>query len=88
VKQVEELVLRTLVLQFEGRVVEIFGNPNNDVVRLHVALLPEPQVSGPNRKGRSLVTIGSNNSYSIDEDEMQLLRPFLDKISEAVRAAR
>jgi hypothetical protein len=53
-----------------------------------VALLPEPQVSGPNRKGRSLVTIGSNNSYSIDEDEMQLLRPFLDKISEAVRAAR
>ncbi|HEX5299293.1 MAG TPA: hypothetical protein VFW50_20095 [Streptosporangiaceae bacterium] len=29
----EELVLRTLVLQFDGRVVEIFGNPNNDVVR-------------------------------------------------------
>ena len=35
-----------------------------------------------------LVTIGSNNSYFIDEDEMQLLRPFLAKISEAVRAAR
>ena len=33
-----------------------------------------------------LVTIG--NSYFVNEDEMQLLRPFLDKISEEVRAAR
>jgi len=82
----DELILRTLVFQFDGRVVEIFGGPNGDVIRYHVALLKEPQVGPPNRKGRSLVTIGSS-TFSIDADEMHRLRPLLDKISEAARAA-
>jgi hypothetical protein len=56
----DELVLRTLVFQFDGRVVEIFGGPNNDVIRYHVALLKEPQIGAPNRNGRSLVRIGSS----------------------------
>jgi len=84
---VDELILRTLVLQFDGRVVEIFGGPNNDVIRYHVALLKEPQAGPPSRKGRSMVTIGSSSFY-IDDDEMRLLRPFLDKLAEAIRAAR
>ena len=83
----DELVLRTLVLQFDGRVVEIFGGPNNDVIRYHVALLKEPQAGPPSRKGRSMVTIGSSSFY-IDDDEMRLLRPFLDKLTEAIHAAR
>ena len=79
----DELVLRTLVFQFDGRVVEIFGGPNNDAIRYHVALLKEPRIEGPNRKGRSLVTIGSNSFY-IHADEMEQLKPFLAKISEAI----
>ena len=85
--QVEELVLRTMVLQFDGRVMEIFGAQNNEVIRHHVAVMKEPQVSTPNRKGRSMVNFGGSGFY-IDEDEMRLLRPFLDKITEAIRAAR
>lgn len=79
----DELVLRTLVFQFDGRVVEIFGGPNNDVIRYHVALLKEPRIDGPNRKGRSLITVGSSSFY-IDADEMEQLKPFLAKISEAL----
>jgi hypothetical protein len=82
----DELVLRTLVFQFDGRVVEIFGGANNDVIRYHVALLKEPQIGAPNRNGRSLVRIGSSSFY-IDADEMQQLRPFLSRISQAARAA-
>ena len=62
--------------------VEIFGGPNNDVIRYHVALLEEPQASPPSRKGRSMVTVGSSSFY-IDDDEMQVLRPFLDNLTEA-----
>ena len=83
----DELILRTLVFHFDGRVVEIFGGPNNDAIRYHVALLKEPQLGEPNRKGRCLVTVGSN-SFSIDADEMQRLRPFLAKVSDAIRAAQ
>ena len=79
----DELVLRTLVFQFDGRVVEIFGDPNNDVIRYHVALMKEPRIDGPNRKGRSTITIGSN-VFGIDADEMEQLKPFLAKISEAL----
>jgi hypothetical protein len=52
-----------------------------------VAAMKEPQVSTPNRKGRSMVNFGGSGFY-IDGDEMRLLRPFLDKITEAIRAAR
>ena len=82
----DELILRTVVLQFDGRILEIFGGPNNDAIRYHVALLKEPDTSEPSRKGRSLVKIGSH-AFSIDADEMELLRPFLDRVAEAIRAA-
>src|SRR5215472_3163605 len=78
----DELVLRTLVIQFDGRVVEIFGGPNNDAIRYHVALLKEPQLAEPNRKGRSLVTVGST-TFSVDTHELHQLRPFLATITEA-----
>jgi hypothetical protein len=35
--RVDELILRTVVLQFDGRVVEVFGRSSGDVVRRHVA---------------------------------------------------
>jgi hypothetical protein len=60
--RVDELILRTVVLQFDGRVVEVFGSPSGDVVRRHVALMKEPEIQPPNRKGRSLVTVGTTAS--------------------------
>jgi hypothetical protein len=53
--RVDELILRTVVIQFDGRVVEVFGSASGDVVRQHVALLKEPQIDAPNRRGRRLV---------------------------------
>jgi hypothetical protein len=82
-----EVMLRTLVFQFDGRVMEIFGGANNDAIRHHVAQMKEPHIEGPNRKGRSLVKIGSNAFY-IDADEMAQLEPFLETVTEAIRAAR
>jgi hypothetical protein len=85
-RDVDELVLRTVVFEFDGRVVEVFGHPG--VIRYHVAQLKEPQiVTGPNRKGRTTIKLGSN-SFGIDADEMALVTPFLDRIRAAVRAAR
>jgi len=82
---VDELVLRTVVFQFDGRVLEIFGL--TDTRRYHVAQLKEPEtVRGPNRKGRSTVKLGSN-AFDIDADEMALLTPFLGRVTEAIRAA-
>jgi hypothetical protein len=51
-----------------------------------VAQLKEPQVLEPNRKGRSLVTVGGA-SFGVDADELAQLKPLLDKIGEAVRIA-
>ena len=63
----EELILRTVVIQFDGRVVEVFGNHSNEVMRAHVALMKEPQVAvGPHRKGRRLVSVGAT-SIGVDE---------------------
>jgi hypothetical protein len=84
---VDELVLRTVVLLFDGRVVEVFGAPSGDAVRHHVAQLKEPQVQAPNRKGRSLVTVGGA-TFGVDADELSQLKPLLDKIGEAVRIAK
>jgi hypothetical protein len=39
---VDEVILRTLVLQFDGRVMEISGAEHSGVIRCHVALLKEP----------------------------------------------
>jgi hypothetical protein len=84
---VEELILRTVVIQFDGRVVEVFGNHSNEVVRAHVALMKEPQIVGPNRKGRRLVSAGAT-TIGVDDDERERLTPLLDRIREAVRVAR
>jgi hypothetical protein len=85
--RVDELILRTLVFQFDGRVVEVFGSPSGDVVRYHVALMAEPQIHPANRKGRSLVKIGSQ-TFGIDADELEQLRPLIEKITQAARAAQ
>ena len=84
---VEELILRTVVIQFDGRVVEVFGDHSNEVVRAHVALMKEPQILGPNRKGRRLVSVGAT-TIGVDDDEWARLTPLLDRIRAAVRAAR
>ena len=83
----DEIILRTVVLQFDGRVVEVFGAPSGEVARHHVAQLKEPQVQEPNRKGRSMVTVGGA-SFGVDADELAQLKPLLDKIGEAVRIAK
>jgi hypothetical protein len=84
---VEELILRTVVIQFGGRVVEVFGDRSNEVVRAHVALMKEPEILGPSRKGRRLVSVGAI-TIGVDDDEWARLTPLLDRIRAAVRAAR
>jgi hypothetical protein len=84
--RVDEVVLRTLVIQFDGRVVEVFGS-QNDSARRHVALMKEPEVRAPNRKGRSTVKV-AGVLFDVDADELLGLRPLLDKIDEAVRIAK
>jgi hypothetical protein len=83
----DELILRTRVIQFDGRVAGIFGSSAGDVIRCHVALLKEPQVHAPDRKGRRLVTTGTT-SFGVDPDGLQRLEPLLSKIAGAVRTAR
>jgi len=84
--RVDEVVLRTLVIQFDGRVVEVFGS-QSDAVRQHVALMNEPEIQGPNRKGRSQVKV-AGALFDIDADELPRLMPLLDRIGEAVRIAK
>jgi hypothetical protein len=83
--QMDELVLRTVVFQFDGRVVEVFGF--GDVIRYHVALLKEVRIEEPNRKGRSMVRVGGG-IFSVDADELEVLRPFLAKVSAAMAEYR
>jgi len=84
---VDELILRTVVLQFDGRVVEVFGSSSGEGARRHVALQKEPEIQAPNRKGRSLVTV-AGTTFGVDADELAQLKPLLDKIGEAVRIAK
>jgi hypothetical protein len=85
--RMEELILRTVVIQFDGRVVEVFRSSSGDVVRQHVALLREPEIQAPNRKGRSVVKV-AGTSFGVDTDELRELEPFLEKIRDAVRIAK
>jgi hypothetical protein len=82
---VDELILRTICIQFDGRVVEIFS-PTSDPMRVHVAFMNEPEISPPNRKGRSTVKL-ANTSFYVDSDEIVPLRLIVDQITEAIRAA-
>lgn len=83
----DELVLRTLVIQFDGRVVEVFGMPPNEPVRQHVATMNRPVIHAPNRKGRRLIKLGTT-AISVDADEMEQLSPLLDRIISAISTAR
>lgn len=82
---VDELILRTIAIQFDGRVVETFISATSDPMRAHVAFMKEPEIGPPNRKGRSLIKVGSTEFYA-DADEIVPLRPFLDRITGAIRA--
>jgi hypothetical protein len=81
----DEVILRTIVIQFDGRVVEVFGSAF-DAVRDHVALMREPKVGKPDYRGRSEVLLGCR--FSVDADELPMLIPLLEKITVAVRAAQ
>jgi hypothetical protein len=83
---VDELILRTIVIQFDGRVVEVFGASGGDAVRKHVVQMREPKIGKPDYRGRSGIFLGCN--FAIDADEMPKLLPLLDKIAAAVRAAQ
>ena len=47
---VDELILRTFAIQFDGRVVETFNSPAAEVMRVHVAFMNEPEILPPNKK--------------------------------------
>ena len=84
-RTVDEVILRTIVVQFDGRVVEVFGT-SFDTVRDHVALMREPEIGKPDYRGRSEVVLGAR--FGVDADELPRLVPLLDKITAAVRAAQ
>ena len=83
--RVDEVILRDVVIQFDGRVVEVFGGSSGGL-RHHVALLKEPQVHAPDRKGRIQVMV-AGTLFVVEADELPRLTPLLDKIREAVRIA-
>jgi hypothetical protein len=85
IRGVDELILRTIAIQFDGRVVEVFG-ASPEPVREHVALMREPKIGKPDYRGRSEIVLGCR--FGVDADEMPKLRPLLDKITAAVRAAK
>jgi hypothetical protein len=79
----DELVLRTVVFQFDGRVLEVFGQAAGEAIRFHMALMKkEPQLDKPNRKGQSWLNIGSQ-CHLIEADELPELLAFLGRVNEA-----
>jgi len=84
---VDELILRAIVIQFDGQVVEVFGATSGDGARYHVAFLREPDIGKSDYKGRTRVVIG-NSSFSVGADEVPRLMRLIAKISEAIRAAK
>jgi hypothetical protein len=84
---VDEVILRTLVIQFDGRVVEVFGTPSGLVQRQHVALMTEPKILAPDSKGRCVVKVAGAR-FGVDADELPALKALLQKISQAIRVAK
>jgi hypothetical protein len=84
-QSVDEVILRTVVIQFDGRVVEVFG-VSVEATRKHVALMGEPKIGKPDHRSRSDIFLGCH--FGVDADEMPKLLPLLDKITAAVRAAK
>jgi hypothetical protein len=79
----DEVILPRIgkMVRFDGQVVEVFIDRNSDSRRGHVALMKEPKISG----SRVLIV---EYPFYVNADEMSRLRPLLDKITAAVRAAR
>ena len=82
----DELILRTIVIQFDGRVVEVFGH-SAEAMRGHVALMQEPTIGKQDYRGRSEIHVHGCR-FGVDADELPELVHLLDKITAAVRAAR
>jgi hypothetical protein len=83
---VDELILRTIVIQFDGRVVEVFGN-SVEAMRGHVALMREPKIGKPDYRGRTEIYLHGCR-FGVDADELRELLPLLDKVTAAVRTAQ
>lgn len=83
---VDEVILRTIAIQFDGRVVEVFGN-SAEAMRGHVSLMQEPKIGKPDYRGRSEVHVHGCR-FGVDADELPELLPLLDKITAAVRTAQ
>jgi hypothetical protein len=84
----DEVILRTIVIQFDGRVVEVFRPLSTETSRQHVALMNEPKIGQPDSRGRTRVTVLPEQRFGVEAGEMPRLRPLLDKITAAVRAAK
>jgi hypothetical protein len=83
---VDEVALRTVVIQFDGRIVEVFG-VTFDAERNHVALMPAPKIGKQDSRGRTQVSLG-HRFIGVDDDELPILLPLLAKITAAVGAAQ
>lgn len=75
----DELILRTIVIQFDGRVVEVFGH-SIETTRGHVVQIQEPKIGKPDYRGRSEIHVPGLCRFGVDPDELPELRPLLDKI--------
>jgi hypothetical protein len=76
-----------IMVRFDGQVAEVFSDNSTESRRAHVALMKEPEIGKPDRRGRSTV-FAVGYAFSVNADEMSRLRPLLDKITAAIRAAR
>ena len=83
----DEVILRTKVILFDGRVIEVFHPLSFESARGHVALISEPKIGQPDSKGRTSISLLSSR-FGVDTDEMPRLRLLLDKITAAIRAAK
>ena len=82
---VETLILRTIVIQFDGQVAEVFGF-GDEVIRHHVALLAPVKIGAPDDKGRAKVVIGRAH-FKVGADELPRVAELAGKINEAVSTA-
>jgi hypothetical protein len=71
----DEVILRTIVIQFDGRVAEVFRPLSRETYRQHVALMDEPKIGKPDSRGRTPVTVLLEYRVGVDADEMPRLRP-------------
>jgi hypothetical protein len=75
------------MFRFDGQVAEVFSDRSAEAHRAHVALMKEPEIGRPDRRGRSSI-LALGWAFSVNADELSQLRPLLDKIAAAARAAK